>query len=169
MNDLFTVPNILSLLRLPLIALFLSSDPFVRCMAVVCAAGTDMLDGFLARRWNLSTRCGTLLDPVTDKLFVVGVLAILWSEGRVTVVELGAFFMRDFSLFVFALWLLMKKRWQNYTIRAFLCGKISTGLQFLTLLLLSLYQTVPLFLFFTMAFFGVASFIELRIKAARVS
>jgi CDP-diacylglycerol---glycerol-3-phosphate 3-phosphatidyltransferase len=41
------------------------------------AAGTDMLDGFLARRWGQITTIGTLLDPIADKLLISAALVSL--------------------------------------------------------------------------------------------
>src|SRR5262249_4037867 len=41
------------------------------------AAGTDLLDGFLARRWGQITTIGTLLDPIADKLLISAALISL--------------------------------------------------------------------------------------------
>ena len=43
----------------------------------LAAAGTDMLDGYLARRWKQVTTIGTLLDPIADKLLVSAALISL--------------------------------------------------------------------------------------------
>jgi CDP-diacylglycerol--glycerol-3-phosphate 3-phosphatidyltransferase len=43
----------------------------------LAAAGTDLLDGFLARRWGQITTIGTLLDPIADKLLVSAALVSL--------------------------------------------------------------------------------------------
>src|SRR5579885_3497718 len=43
----------------------------------LCAAGTDLLDGYLARRWSQVTTIGTLLDPIADKLLVSAALISL--------------------------------------------------------------------------------------------
>ena len=43
----------------------------------LCAAATDMLDGYLARRWKQVTTIGTLLDPIADKLLISAALVSL--------------------------------------------------------------------------------------------
>ncbi|HEX2049348.1 MAG TPA: CDP-diacylglycerol--glycerol-3-phosphate 3-phosphatidyltransferase [Actinomycetota bacterium] len=48
----------------------------------VVAAGTDFVDGFLARRWRLTTTLGSFLDTTADKLLVSGALVALVAVGR---------------------------------------------------------------------------------------
>ena len=43
----------------------------------IVAGITDVLDGYLARRWNLTTAFGRILDPVMDKILVVGAFVML--------------------------------------------------------------------------------------------
>src|SRR4029434_2660907 len=43
----------------------------------LAAAGTDLLDGYLARRWKQVTTIGTLLDPIADKLLISAALISL--------------------------------------------------------------------------------------------
>ncbi|MDR1790865.1 MAG: CDP-alcohol phosphatidyltransferase family protein [Propionibacteriaceae bacterium] len=79
----FTLPNILSFIRLLGIPLFLwlllgpKEDVWA---VVVLAAGalTDFLDGKIARAWNQRSRIGQVLDPAADRLYIWATLVGLW-------------------------------------------------------------------------------------------
>ena len=76
LQEVFTIPNILSYFRILLIPLFvywyLSAETpaqFFRAAVVLGISGlTDTFDGRIARRFNQITELGILLDPVADKL-----------------------------------------------------------------------------------------------------
>jgi CDP-diacylglycerol--glycerol-3-phosphate 3-phosphatidyltransferase len=47
------------------------------------AAGvTDQIDGWLARRWNVESRFGTIADPLADRLMIDAAVILLWNAGR---------------------------------------------------------------------------------------
>ena len=74
------IPNILTISRLfltfPLIIfLELKRSNFVFAL-IVLGGITDYFDGFLARKLNLKTKFGTILDPLTDKIFLL--IPLLW-------------------------------------------------------------------------------------------
>ena len=48
------------------------------------AAATDLLDGYLARRWKQVTTIGTLLDPIADKIMIAAVILVLSAQGVLT-------------------------------------------------------------------------------------
>ncbi|HML18472.1 MAG TPA: CDP-diacylglycerol--glycerol-3-phosphate 3-phosphatidyltransferase [Bryobacteraceae bacterium] len=95
------LPNLLTLLRIffvPLLVAALLADGtiIVRMEGVVgisreifalaiflAAAATDLLDGYLARRWGQVTTVGTLLDPIADKLLISAALVSLVDIHRV--------------------------------------------------------------------------------------
>src|SRR5262245_31638621 len=52
------------------IAGFSIPNEYVALAIFLCAAATDLLDGYLARRWKQITTVGMLLDPVADKLLI---------------------------------------------------------------------------------------------------
>ncbi|MBS0655686.1 MAG: CDP-alcohol phosphatidyltransferase family protein, partial [Verrucomicrobia bacterium] len=158
---LLTVPNSLSLARGMLAFLLLIDIPLVRvCVVLVCAL-TDFFDGFLARRWQQISRFGTLIDPITDKLFVGVALTLFFCEGKLTGLECLSFLFRDLSLLIFTGWLLLLGRYQKWQVRSFICGKITTALQFLVLLGLCLDMEVMSSLYYAMASFGLLSLFEL--------
>ena len=75
-KDIFSIPNILSFVRILLIPIFVwlyvtagTSGEYYLAAAVVVASGiTDFLDGQIARRCNMITEFGKFLDPLADKL-----------------------------------------------------------------------------------------------------
>ncbi|WP_425573084.1 CDP-alcohol phosphatidyltransferase family protein [Nocardioides panacihumi] len=75
----WTVPNLLSALRLLGVPLFLwlvlgpEADGWALALLVLSGI-TDWLDGFLARRWNQSSVLGQLLDPIADRLYLLAVV-----------------------------------------------------------------------------------------------
>ena len=82
----FNIPNQLTALRLALsIVLFvLMAFEFYLTGTVVfvVAASTDWLDGYLARKWNLVTVVGRILDPFVDKIIVCGTFVFLVAEPQ---------------------------------------------------------------------------------------
>lgn len=78
-DRVWTVPNMLSVLRLIGIAVFLwlvlgPRQDVVAFGVLVAAGATDWLDGFLARRLGQHSRVGELLDPVADRLYILAVV-----------------------------------------------------------------------------------------------
>jgi cardiolipin synthase len=82
----WTIPNAVGFARLALLPVFLifglgsgdgRSDAAAALFAVI--AGTDYLDGILARTTGQYSRLGTLLDPLVDRLLVVSGVAVAWN------------------------------------------------------------------------------------------
>jgi CDP-diacylglycerol---glycerol-3-phosphate 3-phosphatidyltransferase len=61
----------------------LLTNGFLALAIFLAAAGTDLLDGYLARRWKQITTVGTLLDPIADKLLISAALVSLVQIHRV--------------------------------------------------------------------------------------
>lgn len=81
---LWTLPNRLSILRIlfiPVIVFFISTQEdgllLASCLLFIIAGITDGLDGYLARKMNLTSKLGLYLDPIADKLLVSSVLITL--------------------------------------------------------------------------------------------
>ena len=87
---MLNIPNLLSLLRVLLIPVlvvlyFLPSTyaPLWATIVFVLAGITDWLDGYLARRMNLTSPFGAFIDPVADKLIVVVALLLILFKSPV--------------------------------------------------------------------------------------
>lgn len=74
------VPTLFTLLRPVAVILLwftIPSRPFASLLVFGLAALTDALDGFFARRWDVKTSYGAVLDPIADKIFYFGTLYLL--------------------------------------------------------------------------------------------
>ena len=74
-TNVWTIPNVLTMIRLILVpvfvVLFLNGHKMASLAVFVAASLTDMLDGYLARKLNQITDFGKLFDPLADKLMVL--------------------------------------------------------------------------------------------------
>ena len=84
-DRVLTPPNVLSMLRLVCVPIFLwliltHQDNWA--LVVLMLSGlSDYLDGKIARRYNLVTRVGQLLDPLADRLYILStLLGLAWRE-----------------------------------------------------------------------------------------
>lgn len=84
-ENIWNVPNILTMLRAALIPVFLvlyySSLRYTALVVFLLASATDLLDGYIARKYNLITNFGKLMDPLADKLMVISVLLVQTVSG----------------------------------------------------------------------------------------
>jgi len=84
---IWTIPNVLSMLRLAGVPLFLYwalvTEQDGRAILLLMAAGaTDYFDGWIARRYGSFTRLGQLLDPAADRLYILAtLLALVARDG----------------------------------------------------------------------------------------
>lgn len=81
----WTVPNLLSMLRLAGVPLFLwlvlGPEADVWALVVLMISGiTDYLDGWLARKLDQRTTVGEILDPVADRLYILAAVTGLWMR-----------------------------------------------------------------------------------------
>ncbi|HEX2251829.1 MAG TPA: CDP-alcohol phosphatidyltransferase family protein [Thermoanaerobaculia bacterium] len=81
----FTVPNLLSILRMGLVPLFIivmTRGEVGKALVIFAVAGvTDALDGFIARFFDQQSLLGSYLDPAADKLLLTSAYVLLTLEG----------------------------------------------------------------------------------------
>jgi CDP-diacylglycerol--glycerol-3-phosphate 3-phosphatidyltransferase len=89
-DEITDLPNLITLARigtLPLVLLFIDNysrvASFVSAMIFLVGGLSDSLDGYLARKRGQITVVGQFLDPLADKLFVLGTLIYLTAHDRV--------------------------------------------------------------------------------------
>ena len=83
------LPNILTVFRIFLAPLFVVLFCFgyytASAVTVVVSAATDIADGFIARKFNLVSVTGQVLDPLADKLLQMSIIAVLWIKEIIPV------------------------------------------------------------------------------------
>lgn len=101
-SRIVTLPNLLSLARLlvlPWLYILVIDERHLFALAVgFVFASTDWIDGYLARRLDQVTRLGRLLDPVSDRLFIITVLVAMVVVGLVPWWLTAALVVRDLLL-----------------------------------------------------------------------
>lgn len=161
---MLNVANFLSLARIPLVLVFFQQSVFWRIVGILLAMLSDGLDGFVARRYNRTTQFGAFLDPLMDKFFVCFALSVMVAEQRISIPEVLTMLCRDFSVFFFGFYLLLKGTWAQYKFRSIWSGKITTVLQLSVLIALSLQITLPPYFFVSFIILGVMALIELYLS-----
>lgn len=136
---LLAAVNALSLSRVALAALFpLVGEPVWRVSLVLFAGASDFLDGWIARRSNLATRLGAIVDPIADRLFVLTAITTHLVEGSLGIAQYGALLARDLATAIGFLVARSLPCLRAVELRARWAGKVVTVLQLATLLALSL-------------------------------
>jgi cardiolipin synthase len=126
--SLLNAPNALSFLRLPLAVVFILTESTMgRAVTIVAAAFSDFADGWLARRLGQDTGAGQIVDPITDKLFVLVALATLAARRELSSGIVLLLLARDIytsiAYFLIRIW-----NWQ-VRFKARFIGKTATVLQ----------------------------------------
>ncbi len=134
------VPNILSALRLAMAFLFPFMPESYWIWLIVAGGCTDFLDGWIARRWQVASWQGGLLDAVADKTFVLIVLLTLVCTSKFPFWFVPALLARDLTVAFAAAYALRLRRWHSFQdMDARLSGKIATAGQFLLFVVVLLF------------------------------
>ena len=130
-NRIFTIPNVISFIRLCMVpvymVLLLNGYDLLATFMFALAAGTDWIDGQLARRTHCVSKLGQLLDPAVDRILmscgVIGLMLVGRLPIRIVVVVLG----RDLMLLIGGAYLL--KRYHE-RVAVIYPGKVATTFLF---------------------------------------
>lgn len=102
---LAAIPNALTILRLALIPFFITfyrhagdGSSWAAGWIFLVAGVTDQVDGWLARRWHVESRFGSLADPLADRLMIDSAVILLWIEGKLPWPGALAILLRDVIL-----------------------------------------------------------------------
>jgi cardiolipin synthase len=126
-----SIPNIITLGRIllvPVIIWAIASNQMEIAFAIFVVAGvSDAVDGFLAKRFNMASELGALLDPLADKALLVSIFVTLGILGAVPIWLVILVVSRDIMIVgaVIVSWLFNKP----VPMKPLLVSKLNTGAQ----------------------------------------
>ena len=139
----FTIPNILTLIRIILIPVlvivfYVPGQWSYQLSAAIfgIAALTDLLDGYLARRLNQLSAFGAFLDPVADKLMVAVALVLLVQDNPSPLFAIPAAIIIGREIAISALREWMSEIGARTKVAVSIIGKLKTTIQMIAILLL---------------------------------
>ena len=134
------VPNILSTIRLVLACLFPFAPEQLWVWLIIGSGGSDVLDGWIARRWQVQSRAGAILDGVADKLFILIALLTVAGASKFSLWWLPLLLARDLLVAFTAAYAASIRSWESFNeMDVRWSGKLATAGQFLLLLVAVLF------------------------------
>lgn len=137
MKKIFNLANFASFVRLPLALLIIYAPSLMmQYVYFAIAALSDLADGFIARKLKETSKLGAILDPIFDRVFLIIVFIFFFTQLELPLIYILLFFTRDAVTITFSTLQAAFKFKKKIDIKARLVGKIVTGLQFATLLIM---------------------------------
>ena len=140
-KDLFTIPNLLSLFRLVLIPVYVviflnaesTADYYMAAAILAVSCLTDMIDGQIARHFNMISTTGKILDPIADKATQFALIVCLTIQHPILLIMVCLFVVKE--LFQLIAGFMILRRGEILK-GALLSGKICTTVLFVSLIVL---------------------------------
>ena len=168
-KEIFTIPNLLSLFRLVLIPIYIAiylsaktaADYYLAAGILAVSCLTDLIDGKIARHFNMISSLGKILDPLADKATQFTLIICLALKYNVLWYLVGLFVLKEsFQLIAGAINLRKGKMLKG----ALISGKICTTVLFISLIVMvmlpNLSEKVVNILVIVDALFMLVAFIE---------
>lgn len=166
------IPNILTFIRLLLIFVYIFifysfyEHTLLYALGIFLLSGlTDILDGRIARKYNLVTELGTLLDPLADKLMLITVLFTLFSINIIPLFIVIIVLAKELTMIIGA-FLLYRK--YDKTISADYYGKIATVLFYIAVTCIIIKIPYSIYLLFIAIAFNFVAFTNYVFKYRKV-
>lgn len=134
------VPNILSVIRLLLVpvfvALFLGGYVVPAVAVFVLAGATDVIDGYIARKFNCTSTLGKILDPLADKCLQLSAFICLWIEDYILWWMPLIYFVKELATALGALFIFRKSK---FVVKSNVFGKLATVFVFGAVFVIALF------------------------------
>ena len=146
-SEIITVPNLLSLFRIVLIPVYMTiylnahqtRDYVLAAVILAISCLTDMVDGKIARKFNMISTVGKVLDPIADKVTQFTLIICLSIKYPILWYLVLLFVVKEGFQFIAGLVTYRKGRMLN---GALISGKICTTILFLSLIFMVMFPTI---------------------------
>jgi cardiolipin synthase len=147
-KEIFSIPNLLSLFRLLLIPVYITiylnarnREDYILAAAILSVSClTDLIDGKIARRFNMITNVGKILDPIADKLTQFALIICLSLRHPILWYMVGLFFVKELIQTIGCAIALRKGMSMTGSL---LPGKLSTTVLFISLIVMVMIPSIP--------------------------
>lgn len=131
------IPNILTLIRLALVPLFgylmLTQQYKLAVLVFLLGGATDILDGYIARKYDMITPWGKVADPLADKLMQLTAIIVLTFQDKIPLIFLIIVMAKEIFLVIGGIFLYKK---DNYVVSANWYGKVGTVIFYLAIVMI---------------------------------
>ncbi len=126
-EDLINIPNVLCYIRILLVPvfvyLFIKQLYWQSALVVVLASATDVVDGWIARHFNMITDWGKFIDPLADKLMQLAMLIMSVMKNPLVAILIALFLVKEIVMLIVGIYIYRKGDNLN---GAMWCGKLCT-------------------------------------------
>lgn len=168
-SKIFTIPNLLSSLRIILIIIasyyLIKGDNIVSFVIYCTAIITDFFDGFFARLLNQISELGKILDPLADKLMIISAVLILLIQGNIPLWFVLVVIIRDILIVIGGLYARTKIK---FIIPSIFIGKVTAAALMVTFILNILYFDYMIYLYYISAILCLISLIAYILNAKKI-
>ncbi|WP_029505147.1 CDP-alcohol phosphatidyltransferase family protein [Lachnoclostridium phytofermentans] len=174
-KEVFNIPNILCYVRFLLIPCFVvsylraenSRDYYIAASFLLIAGITDLLDGYIARKFNQVTELGKAIDPIADKLTQTAILLCTMFRVKGMFLLVILFAVKECTMGICGFLLLKRNKKLD---GAMWFGKVSTAVFYVTMLILIAFPTmkvvwVNLLMIITGAFLALSFLLYIPVYA----
>lgn len=160
-KDFFSVPNLISYLRLILIPLIIwayceKESGLMTVILVALSALTDVLDGKIARRFNMVTDIGKVLDPVADKLTQAAMMYCLLTKYELMLPAFIVLIVKEIFMAVTAI---IETKYSAQINSALWYGKACTVILYAVMLVLLFFTNIPLWAANTLIIISISAMV----------
>ena len=144
-NKYITIPNLLSMFRLCLVPVIVwlyafESMYILTIVFIVISSLTDIVDGYIARKFNMISKFGKFIDPVADKLTQMAIILCLMFKFPIMFIPLAIILIKD-PIVLIVRYILYEK--SGEVLGANWCGKLATVFIFIMIVTHLVWPSIP--------------------------